>query len=104
MRGYETIRYADRLLGGGCVVKEEKGPNPGVKEIVPGSGVVTINEEPVPLENTYVPSETVTILDEEIPLADVPGLGDESAIWMLVAAFAVFSLVVINAPAKKRED
>ena len=43
--------------------------------IVPGSGVVTINEEPVPLENTYVPSETVTILDEEIPLADVPALG-----------------------------
>jgi hypothetical protein len=63
-----------------------------------------LNDNPNPPEEQYDVPETETIVDEEVPLADVPGLGDESAIWMLVAAFAVFSLVVINAPAKKRED
>ena len=68
-----------------------------------------IDDDPTPLapnppEEQYDVPETETIVDEEVPLADVPGLGDDSAIWMLVAAFAVFSLVVINAPAKKRED
>ena len=68
-----------------------------------------IDDDPTPLapnppEEQYDVPETETIVDEEVPLADVPGLGDDSAIWMLVAAFAVFSLVVINAPEKKRED
>ena len=59
---------------------------------------------PTPPEESYDPPETETIPDEDVPLADVPGLGDDSSVWMLVAAFAVFSLVVINAPAKKREE
>ena len=68
-----------------------------------------IDDDPTPLapnppEEQYDVPETETIVDEGVPLADVPGLGDESAIWMLVAAFAVFSLVVINTPAKKREE
>ena len=68
-----------------------------------------IDDDPTPLApnppaEQYDVPETETIVDEEVPLADVPGLGDDSAIWMLVAAFAVFSLVVITAPAKKRED
>ena len=72
---------------------------------------VVIDDEPTPLdeapvapEQQYDNPETETIIDEEVPLADVPGLGDGSAIWMLVAAFAVFALAVINAPERKREN
>ena len=63
-----------------------------------------LNDNPNPPEEQYDVPETETIVDEEVPLADVPGLGDDSAIWMLVAAFAVFSLVVINSPEKKRGE
>ena len=63
-----------------------------------------LNDNPNPPEEQYDVPETETIVDEEVPLADVPGLGDDSAIWMLVAAFAVFSLVVINTPEKKRGE
>ena len=74
--------------------------------------VVVIDDEPTPLsdapaapeEQYEVPSDTETIIDEEVPLAEVPGLGDESAIWMLVVAFAIFGLVVINLPKRKLED
>ena len=74
--------------------------------------VVVIINDPSPLsdvpsapaEQYDVPSDTEIILDEEVPLADVPALGDESAIWMLAVAFAIFGLVVINLPEKKRED
>ena len=81
------------------IVEREKGPNPGVTEIKPS------DDEPAQVSNTYVPAEaeTVIILDEEIPLADVPALGDESAMSMLLVAFAIFALVVINFPEKRTQ-
>jgi len=66
---------------------------------------VPYNLQPTPpAEKLDVPSETETILDEDVPLAAVPGLGDESYSWLMIAAFAGIGFVALNLPEKKREE
>ncbi len=67
-----------------------------------------IDDEPTPLDNNPpaekldVPSDTETILDEDVPLAEVPGLGDESSNWLMVIVFAAIGFVALNLSEKKR--
>ncbi|MBQ7936901.1 MAG: Cys-Gln thioester bond-forming surface protein [Oscillospiraceae bacterium] len=66
---------------------------------------VLYNAEPnPPAEKLDVPSDTETILDEDVPLAAVPGLGDESSMWLMVAVFAFVGFMALNLPEKKREE
>ena len=69
-----------------------------------------INDDPTPLDNNPpaekldVPSDTETILDEDVPLAEVPGLGDESSNWLMIAVFAAIGFVALNLSEKKRAE
>ncbi len=66
---------------------------------------VPYNVEPnPPAEKLDVPSDTETILDEDVPLAAVPGLGDESNSWLMIAVFAAIGFVALNLSEKKREE
>ena len=66
---------------------------------------VPYNVEPnPPAEKLDVPSDTETILGEDVPLAEVPGLGDESNSWLMIAAFAGIGFIALNLPEKKREE
>ncbi len=62
------------------------------------------DQTPPPPERYDVPPETETILDEDVPLAAVPGLGDESSMWLMVAGFAFVGFMALNLPEKKREE
>ena len=43
----------------------------------------------------------MTILDGDVPLANVPKTGDVSAIWVILSMASAGGMIVLN---KKRED
>ena len=77
-----------------------------------GGSTIIIPEDPVPLapvpeEPVIIPEEPEfeEILDEEIPLADVPKTGDASALWMMMSVLSGSGLAgMAFLGRKKRED
>lgn len=59
---------------------------------------------PEPVEQRLVNDDTVTIEDEEVPLADTPETGDMTALWIGIIVAATVSLCAFNAFAKKRQQ
>ena len=76
-----------------------------------GGGSIIIPEDPVPL--TPIPEEPVIIpeepefeeiLDEEIPLADVPKTSDASTLWLALSALSGTSLAGVSLLGRKKRE
>ena len=88
------------------------GGNPPGGNPPSGGGSFIINEPPIPLAPMPEPEVPLTpapeleeILDEEIPLADVPKTGDASALWLALSALSGMGLAGVSTLGrKKRED
>lgn len=61
-----------------------------------------IPEEDPPL--AALSDDGEVILDEEVPLANVPKTGDNSVLWLFVSAAVVLGLVFVNLSNKKRTE
>lgn len=62
-----------------------------------------IHEENVPLADAEQ-EEIVDMIDEEVPLAEVPATGDSSALWLMLTALSGSGLVGLKLFEKKREE
>ena len=97
--------------------------NPDDNPVVPPAPPVTPPQQPtppappappVPTAPVYIPDDAVpqavmevdgeVIIDEEVPLADVPATGDNSALWLLLSAAVIIGLVLVNLSNKKRTE
>jgi len=65
------------------------------------SSAVTVAGTTFTVTNTYDETEYEEILDEDVPLGDIPETGDASAIWMAMSALSGAGLFLTR---KKRED
>ena len=85
------------------------GPEPEVPEDPEGDGTTTIPENRIP----YAPApaevrlinddETVTIEEEEVPLAATPETGDMTALWIVMIVVAAVGLCAYNVYFKKQQ-
>ena len=97
--------------------------NPDDNPVVPPAPPVTPPQQPTPpappappapTAPVYIPDDAVpqavmevdgeVIIDEEVPLADVPATGDNSALWLLLSAAVIIGLVLVNLSNKKRTE
>ena len=76
-----------------------------------GGSTIIIPEDPVPLapvpeEPVIIPEEPEfeEILDEEIPLADVPKTGDASTLWLALSALSGTSLAGVSLLGRKKRE
>ena len=68
-----------------------------------GDNRVTISDDPVPLSPS-VQEELVDIIDEEVPLSDIPLTGDASTIWYALSLLSGGGLAGLAVVGKKRKD
>ncbi len=67
--------------------------------------VVIINDEPTPLTNApEAENDLVDIFEEDVPLADMPGTGNNSAWWYLIALLSGLGLFVLQVLERKARN
>ena len=87
--------------------QESTGGNDGGTGGSTGGGFVYFDETPVPLAPMpEIPAEPdlEEILDEEVPLADVPKTGDASALWLALSALSGASLAGVSFLGRKKRE
>ena len=70
--------------------------------------VIPPEEPPMPVDEDPVPfrlgNDDTVIEEEPVPLAAPVATGDNAVLWIAVIMMAMFAIVIINFPAKKREN
>lgn len=64
---------------------------------------VEITEEDVPL-SVFIASDGIDILDEDVPLANVPLTADDTGVWYTIVALSACGLMVLLFTGKRKEE
>jgi len=96
----------------GTVVPDDNAPV--VPPQQPTAPVAPPQQPAAPTAPVYIPDDAVpqgvmeldgeVIIDEEVPLADVPATGDNSELWLILSAAVIIGLVLVNLSNKKRTE